>query len=112
MAIVGFVATLISQDIESLTFAYVLISTLGFTLLYLAKNAVWPSTSPEWMLKLWESIGSGILIAVAMAISTFAASIITTGHVDLHALWVSVVTAVIGYFTKTLPSTTKSPQLK
>ena len=102
MAIVGFIATVIS-DLESFNLGYVVIATGGFTILYMVKNAIWPTTSPAWMINLWDGTISGILIAVSMAISSFAASIITTGVIDWHALWIAVVGAVIGYFAKTIP---------
>lgn len=106
MAVVGFIATGISQNVEGLNFTYVVISTVGFTLLYIGKNAVFQSTSEPGIVN-WQDLLSGIIIAVSMAISSFAASIITTGAVDWQALWIAVVGAVVGYFTKTLPSGTK-----
>ena len=102
MALVGFIATTIA-DIETFNLAYVGISTLAFTLLYLGKNWAWPSTSPSGQIN-WGDILSGLLIAVSMGISSFAGSILTTGAVDLHALWVAVIGAIIGYFIKTTPS--------
>jgi hypothetical protein len=98
MAIIGFVATTIS-DLEAFNINYVLIATTAFTLIYIGKNAVFPSTSPLW-LNLRDVI-SGVLIAVGMAIASFTASIITTGVVDWRALWIAVVGAVTGYFLKT-----------
>lgn len=103
MAIVGFIATTISQDIEGINFAYIAIATAGFTVYYIGKNAFFQSNSEPGKINLKDLI-SGILLALGMAVSSFAASVITLGHIDWRALWIAVVGAVIGYFTKTLPS--------
>jgi uncharacterized membrane protein YvlD (DUF360 family) len=101
MALIGFIATMLS-DLESFNVWYVVIATVAFILIYVAKNAVYPSTS-QIGLNIRDLI-SGLMIAVGMAISSFAASIITLGSVDWHALWLAVVGAVVGYFVKTVPS--------
>ena len=103
MAIVGFIATTISQSIEGLNFAYVLIATGGFTIIYIGKNAIFQSTSGSGLIN-WQDLLSGLFVAVGMAVSSFAASIITTGAVEWHALWIAVVGAFVGYFLKTVPS--------
>ena len=106
MAIVGFLASTIS-DIEVINWAYVLITTIGFTAIYFGKNYWMPSTSEGGSVN-GRDIWSGLLIAVGMAISSFAASIITTGMVDWKALIISTIGAVVGYFTKTIPSKAKT----
>lgn len=105
MALVGFLASTIS-DLEVINWAYVLITTIGFTAVYIGKNYWKPSTSDANNLNpgdLW----SGILIAVGMGVSSFAASIITTGMVDWKALGIAVISAVVGYFSKTFISKPK-----
>jgi hypothetical protein len=101
MALVGFLATTLA-DLESFNFSYVAIATAAFTLIYVAKNAVWPSDSPIGLNV--RDLISGVVVAVGMAISSFAASIITTGVVDWKALGIAVFGAVVGYFTKTATS--------
>ena len=102
MAVVGFIATTLS-DLETFNLAYVVIATGGFTVIYLGKNWFLPSLSDKMGVDLRDMI-SGAIVAVGMAISSFAASILTTGTVDWKALAIAVVGAVIGYFTKTVPS--------
>ncbi len=101
MAIVGFVATTLS-DLETFNLAYVLIATVGFTVIYVGKNAIFKSTSGAGTINLQDLL-SGVIVAVGMAISSFAASVITSGAVDWKELGVAVIGAVVGYFTKTVP---------
>ena len=102
MAIVGFVATTIA-DLEVINWAYVGIATLGFTVIYVAKNFFMPSDSDPGTIN-WRDLVSGLIVAMGMAISSFAASIITLGFIDWKALGLAVLYAVIGYFGKTIPS--------
>ena len=104
MALVGFVATMLS-DLESLNFAYIILATLGFTIVYVVKNAVWPSISVVGI-DLRDTI-SGLILAVGMAISSFAAQLVTTGTFEWKALGIAVLGTVIGYFAKTAPSNAK-----
>lgn len=105
MAIVGFVATLLS-DMETINFAVIVISTVGFTIYYTGKNYLMPSISVVGIDI--RDILSGILLAVGMAISNFAAQIIIVGHVDWGMLGKAVLGAIIGYFAKTVPSNAKA----
>ena len=75
MALVGFVATMLS-DLESLNFAYIILATLGFTIVYVVKNAVWPSISVVGI-----DLRDGVVavLAVAQKIS-FVADIGTTNY--------------------------------
>lgn len=101
MAIVGFLAATIGEAGEVLNWAYIGIATGGFTIIYIAKNAIFPSVSlfNKWDL---QDILSGLVLAVGMAVSSGAAAILTTGSVDWSSLWKAVVGAVVGYFLKTL----------
>jgi len=105
MAVVGFIATTLG-DLETFNFAYVAIATTGFTVIYLGKNWFLPSMSESWKVDTIDMI-SGLMIAAGMAISSFAASIITTGAIDWRALGLAVIGAVVGYFMKTVPSKAK-----
>ena len=103
MALVGFVATMLS-DLETMNFAYMAIATAGFTVVYVVKNAVWPSISVVGIDI--QDMLSGLILAVGMALSSYAAQILTTGF-DWQTLWISVAGAFVGYFAKTIPSNAK-----
>jgi hypothetical protein len=107
MALVGFVATTISTSVGgNVDWVYVLFASLGFLVVYVAKNAIWPSTSPTGELDVWDIV-SGILLAVGMAVSSGATSFVLDGVVNWHALWIAVVGAFLGYFSKTIPQDKK-----
>ena len=101
MAVVGFLAATIA-DLEVVNWAYVGITTVGFTLMYLAKNFFLPSNSDEGGFN-WRDALNGVLIAVSMALSNFAAVLLTVETLDWKQLGVSVLGAVAGYFIKTVP---------
>lgn len=103
MALVGFISTTLS-DLETFNFAYVAISTVSFTLIYIAKNYAFPSISVIG-LDIRDVI-SGVILAVGMAISSYVAQILTTGF-DLKTLLVSIGGAIVGYFLKTSTSKAK-----
>lgn len=104
MALVGFIATMLS-DLDTLNFAYIGLSTLGFTIIYVVKNAVWPSISVVGIDI--RDVISGVILAVGMAISSFAAQLLTTQTFEWSALGVAVLGAIVGYFAKTIPSNAK-----
>ena len=100
MALVGFISTTVS-DLETFNFAYVAISTLGFTVIYIGKNYAFPSVS---VLGLdLRDILSGLIVAGGMAISSYVAQILTVGF-DLKTLLVAVGSALAGYLLKTVSS--------
>lgn len=99
MALVAFIASTV-HDLEVLNFAYIGITSGAFIILYFAKNWLMPSNSDGNNLN-WRDILSGVLIAISMAISSIAGSIITLGFVDWKAFGVAIVSAIVGYFTKT-----------
>jgi len=103
MALVGFVATTLS-DLETFNAAYVIIATLGFTVIYVAKNYAFPSIS-VFGLDIRDAI-SGLILAVGMGLSSYVAQILTTGF-EWQTLWIAVSGAVVGYIMKTLPSKAK-----
>lgn len=106
MALVGFIATTISDlsGEESVNFTYILIASIGFTVVYIAKNYKFPSVSALGF-DLRDVI-SGLILAIGMGISSTVAQILTTGF-DAHTLWVAVSGAVVGYVLKTLPNNAK-----
>ena len=102
MTIVAFICAYMSDSIESgIQWNYVLISTIGISLTYIGKNAIYQSSSPSGTLDFKDMI-SGVIIAVGTAISTGAANWITEGSIDWKAMFAAVVAVVIGYFSKTL----------
>lgn len=100
MAVVGFIATMLS-DLETLNFAYMAIATTGFTVVYVVKNWAMPSVSVVGI-DLKDML-SGVILAVGMGLSSYAAQILTIGF-EWQTLWISICGAVIGYFSKTIPS--------
>lgn len=111
MAIVAFLAAYWSENAEALNYGYVIITTVGIALTYIAKNAFSKSISLFGKIDVRDLL-SGMLLAIGTAISSFAASIITTGVIDWHGLLIATATAVGGYFTKTFSSNSKGQILK
>lgn len=103
MAIVGFIATTLS-DLETFNAAYVVIATISFTLIYIAKNAIFPSMSALGLD--FRDIVSGLILAVGMGLSSYVAQILTGGF-TWGTFWLAISGAVIGYITKTGVSKSK-----
>lgn len=104
MTVIAFIASYIGDNIEAgINFNYVLISTIGITIIYLGKNWILPSNSSPGTLN-WRDALSGLIIAVGTAISTYAAGIMTSGEVDWKTLGASVLSVIVGYFGKTFAS--------
>lgn len=101
MTIVAFLASYIGDNIEAgVNWPYVIISTFGISIVYVGKNAWFQSDSPVGTIN-WKDILSGLILAIGTAITSYAASIITTGVIDWKALLAAVVSVIIGYFGKT-----------
>lgn len=101
MAVVGFLITTIST-LENFNIWYVVLTTGVFAVTYWLKNKFLPSDSEEGIAN-WKDIVSGLLVAVCMAISILAADLLTGTAFSAHVLWITVLGAVTGYFTKTIP---------
>ena len=112
MTVVAFLASYLSDNIEAgINWTYVLVSMFGITLVYLSKNLVFNSNSNPG--KLNRNDGwSGLIMAIGTGISSFAASIISTGAVDWKALFVAMLSVVVGYFGKTLMSNSSGKVIK
>ena len=108
MALVGFIATTVTQT--PINWIYVGIASLAFTLMYLGKNYILPSTSVFLGVNIRDLL-SGLLVAISMAVSTFAASILTEPSVDWKALLLAVGSATGGYLLKTFFSNTNGQLL-
>ncbi len=106
MAVIGFLITTVST-LDAFNIWYVVLVTVAFAGTYAVKNYFLPSDSAEGAVK-WKDILSGLIIAVCMAISNLAATLITGIDFSAQVLWITVIGAVVGYFTKTIPQGVKS----
>lgn len=109
MSVIGFVVTTVSM-LEAFSFPYVAIVTMVFAVSYWLKNYFMPSDSGEGVAN-WKDILSGIIIAVNMALSNLAATLLTGTEFSMQVLWVTIAGAVIGYFTKTVPQGAKTAEI-
>ncbi len=109
MSVIGFLVATIST-LSDFNAAYVAIVTVVFAATYWLKNYFMPSDSGEGVAN-WKDILSGVIIAVCMALSNLAATILTGADLSVQILWTTVVGAVIGYFTKTIPQGEKTAEI-
>jgi hypothetical protein len=105
MAVVGFVASLYANA-ESVSIAFVAISTIAFTLMYLGKNWKFPSKTNTFGMDTQDWL-SGLFIFVSMALSSSIASFIVDGHIEWMILLKSSGGACIGYLAKTFSTQPK-----
>lgn len=110
MAVLCFVATYFSQTTSEINWSFLAISTVGFTLLYLGKNFVFPSVSIYGHFTLQDAL-SGLIIAISLAVSEYSASLITSTVIDWNFLLKSILTVSLGYFIKTILSIGKTEQV-
>lgn len=75
------------------------ITAIGTTLIYLAKNWVFPSTSTFGNISIGDLI-SGVLIAIGSGLSSWAASVITSTPVNWSSLGHLMIVVILGYFGK------------
>lgn len=115
MTLVALLASYFSDNIETgIDWVYLLITTVGITATYVGKNYRFHSDSNFLGLN-WDDIYSGVLIAGGAAVSSFLASLASTGGFDkvaLIALGKAVLVAVGGYLGKTLFSNSSGQVLK
>ena len=105
MGVIGVLGAAFS-DLETLNAAYLILVTVLFTAQYLVKNWLMPSVSDKLSVDVRDFI-SGALAALFMGISVYAASLLSGVDFTWIALWKAVSVAVVGYFTKTVPSAAK-----
>lgn len=98
MSVIGFTVTLFTGS-ETVSFAYAAIATLGFTTVYFIKNFAMPSISVMGNIDLRDAL-SGVILAVGMALSSYAAQVLT-GEFSWKTLGLAVGGAVVGYLGKT-----------
>jgi hypothetical protein len=87
------------------------ITTVGTVLIYLAKNAVFPSVSVLGQLDLQDLL-SGLFLALGAGVSNWAADMITKTTVDWASLSTLAGTVVLGYFVKNFASQVATPPSK
>jgi hypothetical protein len=75
------------------------ITALGTILTYVAKNAVFQSTSLFGSVDL-KDVSSGLILAIGSGLSSFAASTATGTEINWHSLSTLMTTVVVGYFAK------------
>lgn len=75
------------------------ITAAGTTIIYLAKNWVFPSTSVLGNLNIWDFV-SGIAIAIGSALSSWAASVVTSTPINWSDLGHLMIVVILGYFGK------------
>jgi hypothetical protein len=105
MGIVGVIGAAFSE-MEVFVPMYVVLVTVIYTGQYAVKNWLMPSISDKLSIDI-RDIVSGALSALFMGISVYAASLLTEVEFTWLALWKAVSIAVVGYFTKTVPSAKK-----
>lgn len=75
------------------------ITVVGTVLIYLAKNAIFPSVSLFGTINLTD-LFSGLILAVGSGLSSWAASAITSTKIDWHELLLLMGSVVTGYLAK------------
>lgn len=102
MTIITFIATTISTSGFPATSAGWIIlgvTTVGTTLVYIAKNWVFPSVSIFGTIDLRDVL-SGLILAVGTGVSDWVGTLIAGVPIDWHSLWVAVGGVVLGYVIK------------
>jgi len=106
MGLIGAIGAALS-DMETMNVAYIVLVSVIFVFQYSVKNWLMPSISDKFSVDIQDLI-SGVLAAVFMGISVYAASLLTGIEFTWIALWKATVVAIIGYFSKTIPSKAKA----
>jgi len=102
MTIVALLATTLSTTGLPATvtgWEYLAITTVGTVLLYLGKNAVFPSISLLGTVDLRDVLSS-IFVALSSGLSGFVASAVTSKPVNWHELLTLMGVTIVGYFAK------------
>jgi hypothetical protein len=102
MGIIGVIGAAFSE-MEVFVPSYVILVTVIFSGQYLVKNWLMPSVSDKFSIDIQDII-SGALTALFMGISVYAASLLTEVEFTWMALFKAASVAVVGYFTKTVPT--------
>lgn len=81
------------------------ITTASTIAIYIAKNAIFPSTSLGGILTT-NDLWSGLIMAIGSGLSQFAADAISKTVVDFKSLGILMITVITGYLLKTVNTTT------
>jgi hypothetical protein len=101
MTLITVLATALTTGIPSTLVAWELlgITTLGTVLTYVAKNAVFPSTSVLGTIDLKDLL-SGVILSIGSGLSSLAADKITGSSADIKTIGSVMLTVAIGYLCK------------
>lgn len=100
--IITFIATTISTSgFPAITAGWIIlgVTTVGTTLVYIAKNWVFPSVSIFGNIDLRDVL-SGLILAIGAGVSDWAGHVIAGVVIDWHSLWVTVGSITAAYFVK------------
>lgn len=105
MTIVTLIAATLAQ-LPAGTFGWEVfgITSLSTIVIYIAKNAIFPSTSIAGVLTT-SDLWSGLIMAVGSGLSQFAADAISKTVVDFKSLGILMITVITGYILKTVNTT-------
>ena len=107
MTIVALLASVISQNglpHDATGWEILGITSVGTILLYIGKNAVFPSTTVAGSLS-WADILSGLFMALSSGVSGWVATLVTGTAINWHSLITVMITTVVGYLAKTFMQT-------
>jgi hypothetical protein len=101
MAIFVAIGTVLTSETVNVP---ILILTVLFAMIgYIAQHKLFPSTSPAYVL-VFQDFFSAIFLGIFAAGGNSLATFIVGGTICWICLWKLVVSVVIGYLTKTIPS--------
>jgi hypothetical protein len=109
MTLITVLATTLTTGIPSTLVAWELlgITTLGTVLTYVAKNAMFPSTSILGTIDLKDLV-SGLIMAIGSGLSSLAADKVTGSGADIKTIGSVMLTVAIGYLCKNFVSGTNA----
>jgi len=102
MAIITFIAASISTNgfpVNKSGWIVLGITVIGTVLIYLGKNAAFPSISLFGTVDLRDVI-SGLVIAIGTGLSNWVGTLVAGTPIDWHSLWTLIGSVVVGYFAK------------
>ena len=94
-ALLAFIAGYVGET-QSINYTYLGFYVVAYTIWYLGKNYVFPSTSPLGSINIWDLL-SGLILAVGAGLIALAGQWITVTIIDWHQIWVTVYTSSLAY---------------
>ena len=83
------------------------VTVVGTVLVYLAKNATFPSISLFGTVDLRDVL-SGLILAIGTGLSNWVGTLVAGTAISWHSLWILMGSVIVGYFAKSFAS----PQTK